>query len=321
MTRACSIIIPNYNGVRLLPRYLPSALLECQQYPTACEIIIVDDASTDTSVELLSRDFPGVKLLRHSSNKGFAEAIHTGVVAAQHELIFLLNSDVELLPGCLVKLSAYFDDNKTFAVNPLILNQDRELNQSSWTRSRFVRGHLKLQPWDVTALPQMKQAGGYPTLYCSGGSVMMRKNMFEALGGFSDLYKPFYYEDFDLGLRAWYRGWSSYFVPGAEVIHADKGTIEDHYKSDLIKSTQRRNRYKLEWSHFPFSRLLFSTLPFSLLQLLGELILLDKKNIRAFFDAVKDLGSIRQARRVIKQPDSRLKSLSEIIQETMRDKP
>lgn len=319
MLRACSIVIPNYNGARLLPRFLPSALLECQQYPAACEVIVVDDASTDNSVEILGAHFPEVKLQRHSLNKGFSEAIRSGVNAAEHELVFLLNSDVELLPGSLSILAGYFEEDRTFAVNPLILNQDRVLNQSSWTRSRFIHGHLKLLPWDVNQLPQMKQAGAFPTLYCSGGSVMMRKYMFEELGGFSELYKPFYYEDFDLGLRAWYRGWVSHFVPEAEVIHADKGTIEDHYKSELIKRTQRRNRYKLEWSHFPLGRLLFSTLPFSLLQLLGELILLDKKNLLAFRDALGDLRAIRRARQEIKNSASAGKSLEDIIKLTSQD--
>lgn len=129
--------------------------------------------------------------------------------------------------------------------------------------------------------------------------MMIRKEMFEELGGFSDLYKPFYYEDFDLGLRAWYQGWSSYFYPGAEVIHADKGTIEDHFKSDLIKSTQRRNRYFLEWVHFPKTRLIFSTIPFTLMQVLGELILFDKKNIKAFFAAIKSLKDVRAYRKAI----------------------
>ncbi|MGA1742637.1 MAG: glycosyltransferase family 2 protein [Pseudohongiellaceae bacterium] len=320
MIRACSIIIPNYNGARLLPRYLPAALLESQQYPAACEVIVVDDASTDNSVELLSTDFPQVRLLRHHANQGFSGAVHTGIGAARHELIFLLNSDVELIPGCLKILAGYFEDESTFAVNPLILNQDRELNQSSWTRSRFVRGHLKLIPLDVSALPQMRQDGSFPTLYCSGGSVMMRKQMFEELGGFSELYKPFYYEDFDLGLRAWYKGWFSHFIPAAEVIHADKGTIEDHYKSELIKRTQRRNRYKLEWSHFPLSRLMFSTLPFSLLQIFGELILFDKKNLLAFRDALKDLGAIREARHSIKVSAPTAKKLQDIIELTLQNK-
>tara|TARA_A100001391_G_scaffold200106_1_gene184103 strand:- start:8 stop:979 length:972 start_codon:yes stop_codon:yes gene_type:complete len=312
MALDCSIVIPNYNGEYLLQKYLPSVLEESLRYKAECEVIVVDDASSDASTAILEEKFPTVRIVRHEVNQGFAEAIYSGVSAARHELVFLLNSDVELHPGCLNLLESRFERDNTFAVNPLILNQDGVVNQSSWTRSTLVRGHLKLLPWDIRQLPAMKQSGDdFPTLYCSGGSVMMRKSMFETLGGFSPLYKPFYYEDFDLGLRAWYRGWYSYFEPAAEVSHADKGTIEDNFKSELIKSTQRRNRYKLEWTHFSPGTLCFKTLPFSLLQLLGEIILFDRKNVRAFFAALADLKAIRAQRKSLRQAEM---TLAEVLQ-------
>ena len=297
----CSIIIPNYNGEKLLLENLSSVIKDSDSFSNNSEIIVVDDASTDNSVTLLKENFPSVKIVEHESNQGFAEGIHSGVAAASYDLVFLLNSDVQLVEGCLQELEQYFEHENTFAVNPLILNQDQEVNLSSWTRSQFSHGRLKLQAWDITELKTMRESDEkFLTLYCSGGSVMMRKAMFEALGGFSDLFKPFYYEDFDLGLRASYRGWSSYFNPQAKVIHADKGTIEDHFRSDLIKMTQRRNRYLLEWTHFSMLRLLFSTLPFTLLQVLGELLLIDKKNIKAFFLALQKLSEVRQMRKSIK---------------------
>ncbi len=300
MTLKCSIIIPNFNGEKLLQQNLPSVINESEKFYNDCEVIVVDDASSDNSVKILQEQFPSVKLVQHEVNKGFAEAIHSGVAAAKYELVFLLNSDVQPLENCLNKLEKYFDRPDTFAVNPLILNQDNKVNQSSWTRSQFSHGRLKLKSWDTSDLPEMKQTEeARLTLYCSGGSVMIRKEMFEKLGGFSDLYKPFYYEDFDLGLRAWYQGWSSYFYPCAEVIHADKGTIENHFKSDLIKSTQRRNRYFLEWSHFSITRLIFSTIPFTLMQVIGELVLLDKKNIKAFYAAITKFNEIRSHRKAI----------------------
>jgi GT2 family glycosyltransferase len=314
MMQNCSIIIPNYNGEKLLQENLPYTINESVNFIGDSEIIVVDDASTDNSVKILQEKFPSVRLIQHEINKGFAEGIHSGVHAASYELIFLLNSDVQLREGCLNELGKYFTRQDVFAVNPLILNQNHEVNQSSWTRSRFSHGRLKLFPWNIESLPDMKKSGkDFLTLYCSGGSVMMRKSMFEALGGFSDLYKPFYYEDFDLGLRAWYQGWSSHFNPKAEIIHADKGTIEDHFKSDLIKSTQRRNRYLLEWTHFSAPRLIFSTIPFTLLQLLGELILIDKKNIKAFFSALKNLKAVIKNRKSVAGKKNQLSDVIKII--------
>ena len=313
MSLKCSIIIPNYNGEKLLQQNLPAVIKESENFNNDCEVIVVDDASSDNSVKILQAQFASVKIVQHEINKGFAEGIHSGVSAAKYELVFLLNSDVQPKEGCLNKLVKCFEWPDTFAVNPLILNQENIVNQSSWTRSQFSHGRLKLKPWDIYDLPGMRESGeAYITLYCSGGSVMMRKEMFNELGGFSDLYKPFYYEDFDLGLRAWYQGWYSYFDPDAEVIHADKGTIEDHFKSDLIKSTQRRNRYFLEWVHFPKTRLIFSTIPFTLMQLLGELILFDKKNVRAFFAAITNLKEIRKYRKAIASKKLKLNKIIEL---------
>lgn len=316
MPLKCSIIIPNYNGEKLLQQNLPSVINESKNFNNDCEVIVVDDASSDNSVTILQEQFPSVKLVQHKNNKGFAEGIHSGVAAAKYELIFLLNSDVQPIQGCLNKLEKYFERPNTFAVNPLIVNQDNEVNQSSWTRSEFSHGRLKLRPWNNADLSVMKRSEeAYLTLYCSGGSVMMRKEMFEELGGFSDLYKPFYYEDFDLGLRAWYQGWSSYFHPCAEVIHADKGTIEDHFKSDLIKSTQRRNRYFLEWVHFSKTRLIFSTIPFTLMQLLGELVLLDKKNIKAFYAAISNIKDVIAYRKAIVSKKIQLNEILDLTED------
>ena len=93
MTLKCSIIIPNYNGEELLQKNLPSVISESINFHNECEIIVVDDASTDNSVQILQEKYPTVKLIQHEINKGFAEGIHSGVAAANHELVFLLNSD------------------------------------------------------------------------------------------------------------------------------------------------------------------------------------------------------------------------------------
>ena len=78
---------------------------------------------------------------------------------------------------------------------------------------------------------------------------MLRRSMFEKLDGFSTLFEPFYSEDFDLGLRAWYQGWASVVSTDTQVIHFDKGAIETHYDQSFIKKTQRRNRLMLEFLH------------------------------------------------------------------------
>lgn len=321
----CSIVIPNYNGAHLLRRNLPSVLMESDRYPGDCQIILVDDASRDRSAEIISLEFPDVVLVQHERNQGFAKAVHSGISAAANELILLLNSDVSLLPGCIESLQHHFTDEETFAVSPLILDENGNVNEVSWPLSRFVRGHLKLiRSRGISAgilegdpdESGSKAGNKLMTPYCSGGAAMLRRSKFRALGGFCAIYEPFYYEDFDIGLRAWYRGWPCYFAPGARVVHVEKSTIGSSFRSDYIKSIWRRNRYFLEWIHFPASRLLISTLPFTLLQVAGELALLKRAKLKGLCLAIIQIKDVIRARRETKK--DRVYNLRDVLEFTSR---
>lgn len=292
-----TIVIPNYNGAQLLRRNLPSVLEAAAAYPGDARIIVVDDASSDESLEVLGREFPGVLVLRHESNRGFAEAVFSGVQAAETELLFVLNSDVELHRDCLEKLEPYFDDEATFSVAPLMLHDDRSVNRHSWNLRAFKRGYLKLVDWDLAQARRLSAQRRLLTMYASGGSMLVSRSKFVELGGFHPIFKPFYGEDFDLGIRAWYRGWASYFEPNATLVHQSQGSIKDSVKRAKVKEVRRRNRYLLEWIHIPRYRLLTSTLPYTLLQVIGELLLLDGVNLRGCWSALRMLPQARRARR------------------------
>src|SRR3989338_7282234 len=90
MEKRISVIIPNYNGKYLLEKNLPSVVKNC----SGCDIIVVDDASTDGSVELLKHKFKKVRIVRLNKNIGFAAAANLGVEKAKSPLVLLLNSDV-----------------------------------------------------------------------------------------------------------------------------------------------------------------------------------------------------------------------------------
>ena len=123
--------------------------------------------------------------------------------------------------------------------------------------------------------------------------------MFMALGGFHALFKPFYGEDYDLGLRAWRRGWRSYFEPNASVIHQHQGSIKDNVKRAYVKRVRRRNKIVLEWMHLPSWRLWTSVIPLSIWQLLGEIVLLDKVNVMGFWSALFRIPAVLRERRAL----------------------
>lgn len=297
-----TVVIPNYNGAHLLQKNLPSVLNAMLHYPGESFLIVVDDGSSDHSIDVLKDAFPQAKIVLHTQNKGFAEAIHSGVNAANTELLFLLNSDVEVSPNIFAALTPYFEDANTFSVNPLIYDEREQVKRHSWNLRQFKLGTLKLMQWTLEKALQWRSEGKrLPCAYAHGGSFMVRKSMFLALGGFHPIYKPFYSEDYDLGLRAWRRGWASYFEPGVHIVHQSLGSIRSNVKMNYIKAIRRRNRYILEWMHLTRRQLIFCAIPASLIQLLGELLLLDHVNLKGFYWACLKLPAVMRARGTLKK--------------------
>lgn len=309
-----TVVIPNYNGAHLLQRNLPSVLNAMLHYPGECFLIVVDDGSIDDSIDMLRHDFPQVKVVIHESNRGFAEAIQSGVNAADTELMFLLNSDVEVAEDIFAPLAAYFDDPNTFSVNPLILDELGLTKRHSWNLRQLKGGTLKLIYWQLeNALERRKMGEKLRTAYAHGGSFMVRRSMFLMLGGFHPIFKPFYSEDYDLGLRAWRRGWASYFEPCVHIVHQSKGSIRSNVKFNYVKSIRRRNRYFLEWAHLTRADLLLYVLPASVLQLLGELLTFDTINLRGFAFALAKIKEVLSFRRELQKTS--LFSLREVLKQ------
>ncbi len=299
-----TIVIPNYNGARLLRLNLPSVINAAQTYGADTHIIVVDDGSKDESVDVLKQEFSNVVLVQHALNQGFAEAVHSGVDAAKTELILLLNSDVVVQENLIAGLVAYFEDPDAFSVNPLIYDESGEVKRHSWNLRQFSGGSLKILKWDL-AKAQAKRNSGQKlaALYAHGGSMMLRKSMFKALDGFHPIYKPFYSEDFDLGIRAWRKGWKSYFEPNVSIVHQSLGSIRQTVKMKHIKCIRRRNRYLLEWVHLTPKQLLLSALPMTVIQLFGELLSFDFNNLKGFYLALLKLPQAILARQEVALAD------------------
>ena len=312
MTGSVSIIIPNFNGERLLTRNLPSVCRYAGESELETEIIVVDDASTDDSVRTLAENFGQVRTIVHETNQGFSAAVHSGVRAARFELLLLLNSDVALVEDIISPLAGYFDEPDTFSVSPLIVNEHEDIDRHAWNLRHIRGGRLKLMDWKIGEARKRRSGGRLPTCYASGGSMMVRKRMFDTLGGFHPLFRPFYGEDFDLGLRAWARGWPSFFEPGVRVIHQESGSISQTKDSAYVKAIQRRNRYLLEWVHFSNKQLCLSTLPVSLIQLFGELLTLDIVNLKGFLLACRELNRAKKARAELSE--NRLLTVEDIVE-------
>ncbi len=230
-----SLIIPNYNGAKLILETLSRFR---NVYPETA-ICVVDDASTDSSVELLREHFPSVQVIARSKNGGFGAAANDGIRAGNSELVVLLNADAEVTPGFLEHILPIFEDESVFAVSPSIVTPS--LNGiDDGAKTAFWR-HGMLWVDNIQGVCEVS-----PIFFTSGCASVYRRWMLEKLGGFDEAYSPFYWEDVDLSYRAWKRGWKSIFQPESKVLHRHSATISNIPKA-YTSAIKARNQLLFIW--------------------------------------------------------------------------
>src|SRR3989344_2265330 len=164
-----SIIIPSYNTDWLLEKNLPVVLAAVQNTKNnIAEVILVDDGSEDKSAYIVRKQFPQVKLIRHTRNRGFSASVNTGARAAKGDLLVLLNTDVLPEKDFLEKIIPLFEDPKVFAVS---------LNEGgySWAKAVFEKGF-------IGHTPGPKDNKLHETFWVSGGSGVFRRSIWNKLG-------------------------------------------------------------------------------------------------------------------------------------------
>ncbi len=224
-----SVVIANYNGERHLPVLL--AALRRQSFGDF-ETIVVDDASSDGSVELVERDFPEVRVVVNRANAGFAAACNTGAAAAYGRFIVQLNSDTEPADDWLAALAQTIvtHPNAVAVASKLLLFDRRdvihsagdELGRDGVARNRGVWEQDRGQ-YDVRT-----QVFG-----ACGGAAAWRRDAWQALGGFDESFWM-YMEDVDLSFRARLAGGEVVFAPDARVYHHLSATGGDRLASYYV---------------------------------------------------------------------------------------
>jgi GT2 family glycosyltransferase len=209
-----SVIIPNWNGAHLLPTCLDS--LRRQSY-AKCEIIVVDNASTDGSLALLTRDYADVRVLALLRNTGFTGACNAGIRASRGEFVALLNSDTEADEHWLAEVIAAFERHPEAG---LVASKMRlfDRRDTLHTAGDFVRldgtpGNRGVWQRDEGQFDREE----YVFSAC-GGSAAYRRAMLDEIGL---LDQDFFFslEDVDLAWRAQLAGWKCVFAPQALVYH------------------------------------------------------------------------------------------------------
>ena len=242
---AATVVIPTWNGKQHLARNLPSVVKAAAANPHH-EILVVDNASDDGTVEFLTRQFPAVRVLEMGRNLGFGGAANAGVSAAGNDIVVLLNNDMRVEPDFLQPLIDGFRDARVFSVTAQIFFSDpsKRREETGLAMGRWVNGGIHL-----THVADAQVTELFPTFYGGGGSTAYDKRKFLELGGFDELLTPFYVEDVDIGYMAWKRGWINMYAPAGVVYHEHRGTIGKHFSEAYISAVVHKNRLLFVWKN------------------------------------------------------------------------
>lgn len=214
-----SIIIPNWNGERFLEACLDSLRKQSFQDFAA---IVVDNASSDNSLRLLTDHYPEVAVIRLERNTGFACAVNAGIAASKSPLIALLNNDTETDPEWLASLdsAAKSHPEAAFFASKMLDFKSRQIidscgNGMSWSGKAYKIGEGET---DGEAWNQKRFVFG-----ACAGAAAYRAELFEKIGPFDETFVT-YLEDVDIDFRAQLAGFRCLFVPEARVYHIGSAT-------------------------------------------------------------------------------------------------
>ncbi|GIV11266.1 MAG: glycosyl transferase [Fimbriimonadales bacterium] len=222
-----TVQIVNWNAREPLRVALRSILAHPPQFEY--ELLVLDNASADGSVQMLEKEFPAVKLIVSEQNLGFSKGHNLAARAAQGKYLFILNPDTEVQPRALELLVQYAEQHPEIGVlGPKILNPDGSLQYSCrrfpnpaaalfrntplgklFPNNPYTRDYL-MTDWDHNSIREVD--------WVSGAALFIRREVFEHLGGFDEQFFM-YCEDTDLCYRAWQAGYKVVYYPEPKIQH------------------------------------------------------------------------------------------------------
>ena len=202
-----SVIIVNYNGKKLLENCLES--LFKTDYNNF-EVILVDNNSTDGSMEFVTKNYPKIIVIKLDSNKGFAEPNNIGAKIAKGEYLLFLNNDTVTTTNFISEMVKVLEKDEKIAIcQSLLLKPDGNIDSSGdFIDKMGIVYNSKTKTDEIREISSAR-----------GACMLMRKKIFDKLGGFDEKFF-FSFEDVDLSWRSWILGYKAVVVPQSIVYHS-----------------------------------------------------------------------------------------------------
>lgn len=278
-----AVVIPNYNGIEHLDECLNS--LKNQTFKNF-QIVLVDNGSSDSSVDFVENNYPEVKLIKLNTNTGFSVAVNKGIKYSLEEFnsqyILLLNNDIQCSNSFLEEMIKGFVSEEIGSVASKMLNYYNRTvidNAGDFIRkmgSPFARGHGEVDKGQY-------DEPGFVFAACAGAA-MYKAVVFEEVGYFDEDFFA-YYEDVDFGFRLQLYGYKCFYNPKAICYHK-RGATTSHYPGYQVELCEK-NLIALRVKNYPLRLLILWKMLFSIARIKRYISFLFSDRPSLFLSAVK----------------------------------
>lgn len=250
-----SIAIVNWNSRDYLRRCISSIAAAVLPPCWEAEVVVVDNASADDSLDRLDAGRVALKVIRNIANVGFGAACNQAVASSRGELLLLLNPDTRLSRNCLVTAIEYMVSHPEIGI--IGARMTGEDGHTLRHCSRFMKPrHVIFKAFGVDVLfpslghfmAEWDHSESREVDHVMAAFFLVRREVFDAVGGFDEGFF-LYYEDLDFSLRARQCGWRSMYLAEAAIFHAGGGSSRQILDKRLFYSLRSRLRYAEK--HFP----------------------------------------------------------------------
>lgn len=252
-----TIVIPNYNGKHFMEPCLSS--LSEQTYKDF-HILVVDNASSDGSIEYMEENYPDIELIKLQKNYGFSKAVNIGIQHSRTPYVILLNNDTTVDTRYVEEMV------KAIEKSPKIFSVSSKMIQMYHPELIDSAGDLyTLLGWGVCrgcGRPVSNYTKYDEIFTACAGAAIYRRSVFDEIGYFDENHFA-YLEDIDIGYRAHIYGYYNMYCPTALVYHVGSGTSGSKYNSFKVKLAARNNLY-LNYKNMPALQLVLNFIPLAI---------------------------------------------------------